>query len=202
MSLRPYFNGFDRQKMLDLFGSGSRTAKDSAFVIIGGMLTGDDPEILEGRRKCSAVITEAIDRGVPFPGLDGEDESHVCAAAALAEMGQSFFRPDPNDDSWKISLMEVLLAQNEGRFDSKTHELLSFIRDGRPLFGKRIDTGWSYYAWLTSAEVRELAAGIRKAQEVYPGLADPGYFDGFLLALLGWLDKITERNMDLWLYTG
>lgn len=61
MSLRPYFNGFDRQKLLGLFGSGSRTAKDSAFVLIGDMLRGDDPETLEARRKCSAVITEAID---------------------------------------------------------------------------------------------------------------------------------------------
>jgi hypothetical protein len=120
---------------------------------------------------------------------------------ALAEAGQSFFRPDPNDDSWKITLIEDLLARHERRFDPRTYQLLSFIRDGRPMFGKRIITGWSYYAYLTSAELQELAAGVRQSQQGYPELASPECFEGFLLALLGWLDNITERKLDLWLFT-
>jgi hypothetical protein len=201
MSLRPYFNGFDYQQMVHLFGSSNRTARDSALAEIGGLLKGDDPESVAMRGGCCAVITEAIDRGVPFPGLDAEDETHVYAALALAQTGQSFFRPDPEDDSWKISLMEDLLAQSETRLDSRTYQLLSFIRDGRPLFGKRIASSWSYYAYLTCAEVCELSGGIQKSQGAYPGLADPSYFGGFLLALLGWLDKIAQSRRDLWLFT-
>lgn len=201
MSLRPYFNGFHLHKMQALFASGDSDAVQTATAIINDMFSGDDPDTVQARRDCAKIISRAVNKGVPFRGLDAEHELHVWSAVALARTGQSFFRPDPFDTTWKISLMDDLLAQNGHQFDDPTHRLLTFIKDGRALFGKRIDSVWSYYAFLTSREVRDLAAGVRRARKSFPNLADETFFDGFLFALLGWLDKIARKKLDLWLYT-
>jgi hypothetical protein len=165
------------------------------------LLTGDEPETVEARRDSLGIEERAIKRGVPFRGMDGEGDACVCAAVALAKTGQTFFRPDPHDDIWKITLMEDLLCRSGVHWDMPTFELMQFIEDGRPLFRKRIATGWSYYGYLSLNEVSRLAAGIRKAQKEHPMLADPNFFDGFLTALLGRLDKIAKKKLDLWFYT-
>jgi hypothetical protein len=67
-----------------LFGSGpDPKAQEAAMAIVHRVFREDDPAAVDEKRKCAKIISQAIQSGVPFPDLDGEDDSHVCSAVAL-----------------------------------------------------------------------------------------------------------------------
>ena len=64
--------------------------------------------------------------------------------------------------------------------------------------GRRIDTPWSYYGFLSLPQVRTLHAGLAKMREDDPSLGGEGFMGGFLDELMGWLEVVVSAEQDLW----
>jgi hypothetical protein len=71
---------------------------------------------------------------------------------------------------------------------------------GRAIFGRRIDTPWSYYGFLSLPQVRTLHAALATLQDDDPSLRGEPFMDGFLDELMGWLQTVESNNQDLWFY--
>lgn len=202
MSLRPEISGFNLKKMLSLFGCGDKKLIKEIQIELKKTLS-DYPvitkkEFRELSKKGSVIIKQAILKGAPFSDLVNENDSHVAVADVFARHNQERCYTDSAD--WKMGAFWGFESQYENKLDQTTKGLLSFLIDGRPLFGREIEQDWSYYAYLSLAEVKQLQAGLIKLQESCPELEGEEFMDGFIDELIGWLDTISGKNLDLWLY--
>ena len=197
MSLRIELAGFKLDKMMKLFGSGDAKAlkavTDRADKLLDGDFDDEDEEREEFRQQFHAAAQRAINEGIPFAGLKKEDQHHVDLAALLAQYGQKL--TGLNSSGWKMQYVFPDFRKAYGRrISNPAKTLWNYLEEGRPLFGKKIDTGWGYYSYLSLEEVRTL----HQALESLP--KDPTGVEHFLSDMIGWLKQIQDKKLDLWLY--
>lgn len=209
MSLRAYITCFDLQKMQSLFGSRSDTAVEAAAAILRKEFDLDEldddeaDEFAERVDGIRAICRRAVFEGLPFPELDEENDDHVSAAEALAGVGQKHGHTSFED--WKVThVFHPFLRDYSAALSPSGRALMAFLDGGRPLFGRKIETGWSYYAYLTAGEVKELHAALVDLLERHPELKGEAYLGGFVDALIQALAEISRKRKkrDLWLEAG
>jgi hypothetical protein len=203
MSLRPEIFGFRLAQLRELLGSGRREILPALNEELAALAENDpfaEPEDDEENvfEAAKAIVERAVVEGVPFPDLEAEDDAHVTAAIALARYQQSW--KDTGSDIWQMGAFEELDDDAADSWPPQARPLFDCFLNGRPLFGERIETDWTYYGYLTAEEVRTLAAAIAQMRETDAEFADPDYLDGFLDALTGWLSSIVEDDLDLWFF--
>jgi hypothetical protein len=200
MSLRPEFRGFDLNKLRSLFASRDQTLVAQIEAQFAATVA-DEPEDFDHEYQAAfrKALHRAIEDGVPFPNLEVEGEPHVHLALLLAAHGQEFLVTD--SDNWKMlgfwdfwELCSDLLSP-EGR------QLFRYLIEGRPLFGRQIETGWSYYAYLERHEVGVLRNAFQEMWNGNPDLHCNNLIADLVTDLTGWCDAITSRGMDLWFWT-
>lgn len=192
MSLRPELSGFDRKRLLGLCGTGDRAAAEALARELAQMVTFDDPGDLERSKN---VIRRAVMEGIPFPDLETEGEPHVFAAIALANHDQR--HRETGSSEWKMAAFDELGATIRGRIAPDAERLFSLFLEGRPLFGRRIETPWSYYAYFSLPEVKSLLATLEGYARTH---GDDPTADGFLTELRSWMEEISHAGLDLWFY--
>lgn len=191
MSLRPELSGFSLEALKSQLGTGDEEMVSAVREELRVMVDFDDPQEFD---RAVRVIERAVFDGIPFEGLDVEGEPHVVAAIALAHHGQDHLPTESN--VWKMEALEELSRTLEGTLPPEAAANLGHLLDGRPIFGRGIETDWNYYAFLTAGEVRALRKGLEDARTETP---DPTE-DGFLSDLLAWLGEIADNGMDLWFH--
>lgn len=187
MSLRPEFGGFSLAAFKALLGSGDRATLDAVLAEAEDSLQADDPESVR------AILSQAILKGT-FPGLNAENEHHVVAVALLVRR-QSGVGTDSN--IWKAAAFDELFEEIGADLPPKVLSLYQGLQNGRALLGRRIESSWSYYAWMTRPELDLVRRVLGIQAQKRP---DPTG-DGFLPDLRRWLDEIDAAGGDLWLYT-
>ena len=136
---------------------------------------------------------------MPFPSLEVEGEPHVHLALLLAAYGQEYLPTDSGD--WKMigfwDFWELCgdLLSPEGR------RLFSYLIEGRPLFGRQIESSWSYYAYLERQEVDALRAAFQELWEGNPDLHSNALIADLVSDLTRWCEAISSQGMDLWFWT-
>lgn len=210
MSLRPMISGFDLARLRSYLGCGDRSlllALESDLAQLLARSTGLDVRLGEEVRK---VLGAAVLQGAPFPGLQEETQAHVIAADLLASHGQELLSTDA--DQWNHS--GFLEAWESGITAEDGDELLQYLLFGRPLFGREFDTSWSYYGYLSHAEVRQLRGSLREIEDddqekdhlkflADLGLNLPGNSATDLIVdLTRWCDALLTANKDLWCIWG
>lgn len=206
MSLRCYIRSFWLEKLRALFGSRDAAAYQAAADALKEEFGGDeeedeDEEEREEAEKILAVCRRAIYEGVPFDGLKAEDSSHAHAARILASVGQK--HKFTSFEDWKVTRAFPPFFKDHGAaLPPRARELLTFLAEGRPLFGRKVQSDWSYVAYLSQDEVKELHAALVQLREQRPELKGEGYLDGFTDALILGLGEVIKRRQDLWLDAG
>lgn len=234
MSLRPEIYGFDKAKMFALFGSKNEKAAQKIVKDLEEMLgelesdedddadsdadaesdegdaefefdDGDDDEEAN-LHSAKDHVRAAIFEGVPIKGTDVENMSHVLAAKMLAEFDQGDML-DTESSVWKMNGFWEFMESFEKRFDEQSVTLMNYLIEGRPLFGESIDTGWSYYAYLSLDEVKALRAAIKKQHDWAEDLTKKGQLNeidfsewtlDLMESMLEWFDQLIEAKRDLW----
>jgi hypothetical protein len=77
--------------------------------------------------------------------------------------------------------------------------LLMFNR-GRPLFGHRIKTDWSYYGYLNLRQLSELLAALENLDRGILSTARTEWVVPLFDDMLTWLRTIQSAGRDLWFY--
>ena len=101
------------------------------------------------------------------------------------------------DGDWKHAAWEEYRELIEPLVDEDVLRLAGYLVDGRPLAGARIESSWSYYAWLDRPELARLIEGLTDAARADPSLADE--IDEFHGELIPWLEAASACGA-LWLY--
>ncbi len=225
MSLRPQIYGFDLSKLRCVFGSGDAdiVAKIQGEF---DRLAGRDPSAYDERFRQAfrAALRQAVEIGVPFPELEAEREPHVLLAMLLAGCNQEFIEIDSggwshmsfNDASESGELFlpdEADMVEDPDFFrdlgfaefgnsdtpvvsDEPRETGFSYIQFGRPLFGQRFETAWSYYGYLSNEEVRYLRSrlfALEDKEEIGSEAAVELTAD-----LTRWCDELLGTKKDLW----
>lgn len=200
MSLRPEIRGFQLSKLRSLFGSrdqGLLAAIEAQFAAS----VKEEPEDFDKEYQLTfrKALYRAVEDGVPFPSLEVEGEPHVHLALLLAAYGQEYLATSSGD--WKMlgfwDFWELCgdLLSPDGR------RLFSYLIEGRPLFGRQIESSWSYYAWLDRQEVDALRAAIGELWEANPDLHSNELIADLVSDLGRWCQEISGRGLDLWFWT-
>ncbi len=195
-ALQPTIVGFSLAKLRSLLGSNDL---DTAEHLVNVLSSHDEqsdqlPATLE---EAARVLRKAISEGVPFPGLISEAEPHVMAAAVLAQCNQDLTCTDST--AWQAGALWALSTDLGEELEPEARQLLAYFCDGRPLFGKAIETERSYYGWLSNREVVTLHRELIALEEHVRDWEDAATLD-FLHDLIGWLNSIVEVEQDLWFY--
>jgi hypothetical protein len=209
MSLRAHISSFEFQKLQALFGSRDEATVEAAARVLRKQFGLDEPdeewdeEAATEVEHALAICRRAVFEGVPFPDLEMEDDEHAIAAVALAVVGQK--HRGTSFGGWKVThVFHPLLRDHSTALSIRGRELLSYLSDGRPIFGRKNGSSWSYYAYLTSNEVQELHAALLDLQRAHPELKGETYLDGFVDALAQALADVSSNRKarDLWLEAG
>ena len=153
-------------------------------------------EAEEYREEALAILVRAISDGIPFPELETEGDVHMDVASVLAEYQQSLFATGSN--GWKMQAFWRFEEDHGERLGAEARKSLGFLTRGRPLFGRRAEAD-GLYAYLDSGELDQLLAALRLLQQERAELTGPGYLDGFVGELTGWLEAVASRGQDLWM---
>jgi len=148
-------------------------------------------------KLATAILDRALSQGTPFPDLVAEGDQHVLAAIALAQHDQDV--TPTNSESWQASAFWDLAEQLGAEFEPEPRRLLGYFCDGRPLFGKLIDTERIYYGYLSLDEVKILKSELTDLEEHIKDWEDLATLE-FVRDLSGWLGSIVEAEQDLWFY--
>lgn len=191
-SLAPEIIGFSLEKLHSLLGS-----KDVAMFerIYREMDSDNDdlpPQFLDQAR---AILKTAIDCGVPFPDLASESEAHVFVAASLATYDQEITQTKPQ--WWEVAALWSLADQFKQDLEEEPRKLIHYLCEGRPLFGRVIETERSYYGYLTQSEAALLANELSQLEEHIKDWEDAGTVE-FVRELIACLESVQEAEQDLW----
>lgn len=208
MSLRPEIYGFDQKRMFSLFGSKDQKAvADMTAALKKALSDTDDKEQRGFMDSAIKQIQSAVFEGVPTANLVSETVPQIWAAKLLAEHQQEMV--DTESNFWKMRGIFDFVDEFEKRFEPQTKTLISYLINGRPLFGKDIQTDWNYYAYMNLDDVKVLRSGIDKQLKWAIDLTDKGYlneidFSGWTIELMeemiGWFDLLIEKKRDLWFW--
>lgn len=157
----------------------------------------DADDAAEYRTQIGAILSRAVRNGAPFPELQGENGAHVDVdvADALAGDGQDVFETDSWD--WKHVAWYEFERQLAPRLAAPERQLLARLVHGRPIFGRRFDTDWEFYTYLTNPEARAFQAAVETAIATGPPVTIAPDRD-FAGELVGWLGAIAGRGLDVW----
>lgn len=195
--LRLNLLGFSLKKLESILGSG-----DLDLVARLKVTLAENEEDLEELPQVIAetgkVLEVAILKGAPIPALVVESDSHVLAALLLAEHDQELTAT--GSDSWQAGAFWTLAQQFSEEVEPQTRKLLGFFCEGRPLFGKVIETDSKYYGYLTAAELLALRAELTELEDYVKDWEETGTLE-FLRDLISWLNTVAEAEQDLWFYT-
>lgn len=148
-------------------------------------------------RLVRSVAQDVVAGKVPG-GVEREDHVHaVCALARIA--GAVTGGSAVTDGDWKHYGWEAYYDSVAEDLPDAAREALEFLVDGRPLVGEVIESGWSYYAWLTHAEVVSFHDALHVLEHRRAEVARPNFCDGFHQALRDWLQAVEDGGGDLWL---
>jgi hypothetical protein len=228
MSLRPQIYGFCLGKLRSVFGCGDEHIVARIEAGFERLTARDPSSYDERFRHdfFRAALRQAVERGVPFPELDAEREPHVLLAMLLAGCNQELIEIDSggwshmsfNDASESGELFlpdEADMVEDADFFrdlgfaefgDSDRPVVsneprgtgFSYIQFGRPLFGQKFDTAWSYYGYLSNEEVRYLRSRLLSLDDK----EEIGCEEALELAadLTRWCDELLDAKKDLWCF--
>lgn len=196
MSLRMTVSGFDLSRLRSCLGS-----RDPAAVAeIQTQLNSDGEDWDEALRGVTiAVVRRAVEEGCPFPDLESEQDPHVFAAYFLAQHGQEMLSLTAGD--WKINALWDTKKACRDVLSAEALNLLAHLCSGRALFGRRIESSWSFYAFLSCQEAATLQKGLAAALEQEAVATVANEMDGFIFELADWLEAIVTKGLDLWFWT-
>ena len=149
MSLRPSLFGFELPRFRALFGSCDADAAERACAELSRRVR-DAARLAEAQE----IARRAVMTGVPFVGLDEEKSPHVEAAIALAKTDQTL--DEMRSDSWNVEPIRDLATL----FPELPRGSFNAFVEGRPVFGKQIASGWSYYGFLSTSELETLLTDL------------------------------------------
>lgn len=157
--------------------------------------------------EVSAVLTQAVMQGAPFPGLTLERVEHVGAAAILSSFRQSHLATD--SVFYTYSDLYGFRERCRDWMTPESLETLSLLCDGRPLFGSGFEDPSMLYGYLSDAEVKSILAELPEISE--PDTWDSPDWDNLDIEVLddefardfrGWLSELSQTGLDLWLVLG
>jgi hypothetical protein len=200
MSVRPNIYGFDLSRYQGLFASGDPAAIEACSARLEMFAEDIDPEEPEEAEEyleeARAILTRAIRDGIPFPELETEGNIHMDVASAISEYQQSLFSTGSN--GWKMQAFWRFEKDPGERLGADARRSLGYLARGRPLFGRQAEAD-GHYAYLDSGELDQFLGALRLLQQERAELTGPGYLDGFVGVLTGWLEAVASRGQDLWL---
>jgi len=196
MSLRPQIYGFCLKDVQSIFASNDEAVLQKIYniyeKILGELLFDEPDETKELKKQGREIIRRAVMQGVPFEDLKCEREVHTFAAEAVVRSIE--IKPVGDTNDWSMQAFWDLRAEYGTKVSRDALNLFDIFYDGRPFFGKKIDSGWSYYGHLTLEEVNRLSTAL-------DSLGDSGVPDDlkvFVAELTDWLEGIASANLDLW----
>ena len=195
MSLRPVVSGFDLDAMLGLLGSGDEGRLARLTDEFDARVAFPDPAQAALARD---ALRRAVFEGARWPDLEVEGEPHVSAAVVLAHHGQAHL--PTGSDVWKMPAFWDFIKAHHDRLPPEPRKYLFMFGRGRPLFGRRIDTPWSYYGFLTLPQTRALLASLTDLRASDPSLQGPQFLGGFLDEFVSWLSSVSSAEKDLWFH--
>ena len=195
MSLRPEISGFSLDAMFGPIGTKDEDVLARILQALDDSVRSRDPGLIERARD---VLRRAIFEEVPWPDLEVEGEAHVMAAIVLARYGQTHLSTGSN--VWKMPAFWSFIKGYHTRLEGDARKALFVFGRGRAIFGRRIETPWSYYGFLSLPQVQTLHAGLAKMRDDDPGLCGDGFMGGFLDELIGWLAAVESSHQDLWFH--
>ncbi len=202
MSLRPQLQGFDLQKMRSFFGSKDEriiTAVEKKLSPLWREDAEEDAaEAAETQRAHTEIIRQAVMSGVPFPDLAEESDHHYDVARAFAATRQKPVRTELVE--WGAQTFPDFMERFGDRLPQDSRLLYSFLLEGRPLFGTKVDRRSGPYAFLSRAEAIRLAAGFQEAQSAEPFLQGTRYASGFVDVMIKVLRDLDGKGLDVWFY--
>jgi len=194
MSLRPEIFAFRLQSLRELPASGSTSAITAIHRKLQDLADQDEPgdeDTTNELALAKKIVSRAIVEGIPFHELGAETDAHVTAANHLAYHGQTWKGVGSN--CWKMRAFWQLDENTQGKWaNTEAEKIFQYFVKGRPLFGRKTDTGWSYYAYVSFEEAVLLKSELEMFRDI-----DPKFIDEFR----SWLSVITSDNLDLWMYT-
>lgn len=199
MSLRPMIYAADVGRLRAVFGSGDEALASKVILALEGRVDkkGHGP----AQRAAADDLRKAVRDGVPVAGLGDETELHAVAVDVLVgHLGLDAPEAMVHDGDWKHGAWQDYLDEAGEALGKATGRLMEYLVHGRPLLGRGIKSGWSYYAYLSGDEVRQLRDGLTAAAKKNPEIADEDFIDGFHNELVGWLEAISRRGKGLWLF--
>lgn len=202
MSLRPQLQGFDLQKMRAFFGSKDEriiTAVEKRLAPLWREEAEEDAaEASEAQRAHTEIVRQAVMSGVPFPDLAEESEHHYDVARAFAATRQKPMRTELAE--WGARTFPDFLERFGDKLPQDCRQTYSFLLEGRPLFGTRVDRRSGPYAFLARAEALRLVAGLQEAQKIEPLLQGNRYASGFVDVMIKVLQDLDGKGLDVWFY--
>lgn len=200
MSLRMQITGFSHSQMVSCLGSkDSGLKKYFAAEFQHQYLNGGESLENENTLKRAVNVIElAIDQGIASDNLEVEDDVCCYVMNLLAHYNQTHVLTDSSD--WKMQVLWDFQEQYSSQLSPAMNTILHHLIDGRPVLGKRMQTSWSYYAYLLNGEVRELTGEVSNIQRRF--CHDPSYskYSEFINEFEGWLLTILEEQNDLWFW--
>jgi hypothetical protein len=195
MSLRPEISGFSLDTMFGPIGSKDEDHLARLLEAFDESVRSRNPDLMNQTRE---ILRRAIFEEVPWPDLEGEGEAHVLAAIMLARYGQ--VHSSTGSNVWKMPAFWNFIKEYHTRLPGDARRALFVFGRGRPIFGRRIDTPWSYYGFLSRPQAQTLHAGLSTMRDDDPSPRAEELTGGFLDELIGWLEAVDSRQQDLWFH--
>lgn len=182
MSLRASVYSFNLQAVQSAFGSRDEGLRSRWKQAISGAFS-DPKAVKHGEQIVDWLIDRPADALVPRAELEHMAITvHALATldAGHAEQGQVFF--------------EALFGHMTGRRSriEWTDRYRPWFRNGRPLIAPVLDSGWSFYAYLTHEELKEF---LQLAEEDVRIASFYSSEEGF-----AFLWATIEQGKDLWVF--
>lgn len=203
MSLRWHLCGVDLSGLWPRLGSGDDSLLQSLHARLDErVLRAIDDEEFDDPAEARAyqsdirrILDRAVREGVPFPDLREEQRVHVDAADDMARAGRDVYETTSWD--WKHGAWFDLHEQLGPKLSGIDKQLLDWLVLGRPVFGDKFGTGWEFYSHLSRDEAGALRTMLASALDRgdCPG---PVRNRHFTVELIGWLDDITGRGLEVW----
>lgn len=225
MSLRPQIYGFDLAKLRSLFGSGDKriiAAAETEFERLASRNPGAVNSAF--RATFRGALRQAIDEGVPLPGLTVEREPHVHLAMILAGYDQTLLPVDSDYwnyggvmDAWENDRL-FTDDENDAGTDADFFNSLGFSEfvdpDAPPpapetpkkhvdalsyiVFGRRLFGAefdvGSYYGYLALDEIAALRERLQEPEDA----VDEG--EDLAADLIRWCDELLSAKRDMWIF--